>query len=266
VTNAHDEIGGAFADAERLRKALSKNKSNQVRNAEELDLIKANVSTWFKTRRPAVTAALGETALKEVDNLYRALMAATNKASTRANYFALIKCLKAALSTLGVENVVELSRPAPTSDHPPSFNSITSDADMQRIMANRWVECVGCVSSGYPLAAIVMMGGILEALLIAKINQLSDQSPVFKAKAAPKDKKTGAPFKLRDWALSDYIDVAHEMKWISETYKDIGVILRDYRNYIHPYKEYQHKKQIVPDDAKALWEISKTIARQLLKP
>ena len=111
-----------------------------------------------------------------------------------------------------------------------------------------------------------MMGGILEALLIAKINQLSDQSPVFKAKSAPKDKKTRVPFKLRDWALSDYIDVADELKWISETYKDIGEVLRDYRNYIHPYKEYQHKKQIVPDDAKALWEISKAIARQLLKP
>jgi hypothetical protein len=28
-----------------------------------------------------------------------------------------------------------------------------------------------------------MMGGILEALLIARINKLSDQSPVFKAKS-----------------------------------------------------------------------------------
>jgi len=72
--------------------------------------------------------------------------------------------------------------------------------------------------------------------------------------------------KLREWTLSNYIDVAHELGWISDTYKDVGAILRDYRNYIHPYKEYQHKKRLTPDDAKMLWEICKTIFRQILKP
>jgi hypothetical protein len=80
---------------------------------------------------------------------------------------------------------------------------------------------------------------------IARINGLTDQSSVFKAKCAPKD-KGGAVLKLREWTLSNYIDVAHELGWISDTYKDVGAILRDYRNYIHPYKEYQHKKRI-PD-------------------
>ena len=89
---------------------------------------------------------------------------------------------------------------------------------------------------------------------------------MFKAKSAPKDKKTGDVLKLREWTLSNYIDVAHELGWISDTYKDVGAILRDYRNYIHPYKEYQHKKRITPDDSKMLWEIGKTIVRQILKP
>ena len=111
-----------------------------------------------------------------------------------------------------------------------------------------------------------MMDGLLEALLVARINKLSDQSPVFKAKSAPKDKATGNVLKLRDWTLSNYIDVAHDLGWISDTYKDVGAILRDYRNYIHPYKEYQHKKRIASDDSKILWEIAKTIVRQVLKP
>jgi hypothetical protein len=46
----------------------------------------------------------------------------------------------------------------------------------------------------------------------------------------------------------------------------VGAILRDYRNYIHPYKEYQHKKRITPADSKMLWEIGKTIVMQILKP
>jgi hypothetical protein len=137
---------------------------------------------------------------------------------------------------------------------------------MQQLLANRWNECVGCVEHDLPLAATVMMGGLLEALLIARINRLSDQAPVFKAKAAPKEKSTGTVLKLREWTLSNYIDVAHELGWISDTYKDVGAILRDYRNYIHPYKEYQHKKRITADDSKVLWEIGKTIVRQVLKP
>jgi hypothetical protein len=110
-----------------------------------------------------------------------------------------------------------------------------------------------------------MLGGLLEAVLIARINKLSDKAPVFKAKAAPTD-KAGSVLKLQEWTLNHYIDVAHEMKWISDTYKDVGAILRDYRNYIHPYKELRHKKTLTPDDAHVLWEIGKTILRQVLKP
>ena len=72
--------------------------------------------------------------------------------------------------------------------------------------------------------------------------------------------------KLREWTLSNYIDVAHELGWISDTYKDVGEILRDYRNYIHPYKEYQHKKVLMADDSKMLWDIAKTLVQQVLKP
>lgn len=40
------------------------------------------------------------------------------------------------------------------------------------------------------MAATVMMGGFLEALFIARANQLSDKSPLFRAKAAPRDQRT----------------------------------------------------------------------------
>ncbi len=166
------------------------------------------------------------------------------------------------------DKAVELSGPPrhnATPDTPPSFATIASDLEMQQLLSNRWNECAACVAHDLPLSATVMMGGILEALLVARINKLTDQSPVFKAKSAPKD-KAGAVLRLREWTLSNYIDVAHELSWISDTYKDIGAILRDYRNYIHPYKEYQHKKRITPDDARLLWEIGKTIVRQILKP
>lgn len=269
MTAAYEAIHVTIAEVERLRRIVSKGKAKQVYSASELDLIKANVHTWLHTRRPILVAAVGEEPLTELDSVYREVLGATNRGTSRSRYVDLLKSLKRSLSSLQAAKAVELSNPLNykgSSDTPPSFATITADTEMQQLIVNRWNECVACVTNNLPLAATVMMGGILEALLIARINKLTDQSPVFKAKAAPKDKATGTVLKLREWTLSNYIDVAHELGWISDTYKDVGEVLRDYRNYIHPYKEYQHKKRIMPDDSKVLWEISKTIVRQILKP
>jgi hypothetical protein len=269
VTAAHEAIQATIAEVERLRKVVSKGKTKQVYSASELDLIKANVHTWLHTRRPILVAAVGDQILTELDSLYRDLLGATNRGTSRSRYLDLLKSLKRLLSNLQATKAVELSDPLKhkaSPDTAPSFGTITADGEMQQLILNRWNECVACVSHNLPLAATVMMGVILEALLIARINKLADQSSVLEAKAAPKDKTSGKVLRLREWTLSNYIDVAHELGWISGTYKDVGEILRDYRNYIHPYKEYQHKKRITPDDSKMLWEISKTIVRQILKP
>jgi len=62
----------------------------------------------------------------------------------------------------------------------------------------------------------------------------------------------------------NYIDVAHEMKWITTTAKDIGEVLRDYRNYIHPQKELSHGISLAQRDAQMLWEIAKGMILQIL--
>src|SRR5216683_1057185 len=82
--------------------------------------------------------------------------------------------------------------------------------------------------------------------------------------AAPKDRQN-QPMSLKDWTLQDYIGVAHELKWITVAAKDVGVVLRDYRNYIHPQKELSHGVSLTTPDAVILWEIGKSISRQLLK-
>ncbi|HTW65849.1 MAG TPA: hypothetical protein VME17_14585 [Bryobacteraceae bacterium] len=158
------------------------------------------------------------------------------------------------------------ARPVATPDTPPLFTTISADPELQQLLTNRWKECVGCVEHDLALAAIVMMGGLLEGLFLVRIEGLADKAPVFQANAAPRDKTTGQTLGLKDWVLSNYIDVAHELAWISETYRDVGEILRDYRNYIHPHKEHRHKKRLSPADSRMLWEISKHVARELVKP
>jgi hypothetical protein len=114
-----------------------------------------------------------------------------------------------------------------------------------------------------PLAASVMMGGLLEGLLLARVNSYSDKTPIFTAATSPKDKQRRT-LPLKDWTLHNYIEVAHELKWISQTVKDIGAVLRDYRNFIYPQKELSEKLVLSDGDAKILWEISKNITRQVI--
>jgi hypothetical protein len=88
-------------------------------------------------------------------------------------------------------------------------------------------------------------------------------APVFTATSAPRD-KAGKTLVLKEWTLKNYIDVAHELKWITTTAKDIGEVMRDYRNYIHPQKELSHGISLVQGDAQMLWEIAKSMILQIL--
>ena len=98
------------------------------------------------------------------------------------------------------------------------------------------------------------------------MNRLSDKSPLFKAKATPLDPKTKKPLdNLRDWTLASYLDVGHELKWITRSGKDVGVVLRDYRNYVHPEKERAHGVVLGIEDSSMFWEVTKSLTRQLLK-
>jgi hypothetical protein len=185
-------------------------------------------------------------------------------------YVASLKLLKTRLGRLQADHVVALAAPpalvhAVTPDSVPKFDPLISDPKMQAILTRRWQECGICVRAGAPLAATVMMGGLLEGLLLAKINQLPNKAPVFSAAATPMDPKTGKALQLKEWGLKNYIDVAHELGWITKTTKDIGEVVRDYRNYIHPQKELSHGIALEPGDAHMLWEVAKSITLQLLK-
>jgi hypothetical protein len=114
------------------------------------------------------------------------------------------------------------------------------------------------------MAATVMMGGLLETLLLARINLEANKAPVFMASAAPKD-RAGKTRTLSEWGLKDYIAVCHELGWIGISAKEVGVVLRDFRNYIHPHKQLSHRVHLKDDDAVLFWGVSKTVSRQLLK-
>lgn len=263
-------IDAAVADADSLQRILKRQKAKQVQSDGERQIIKGIALAWFKKHRPILAALLGEDQVEEIDEIYRELIEASGRATTRTKYLEAFKAIKKRLGVLEAEHVITLAvapavaqPPAKTPDSPPQFTPLISDPRMQAILAQRWRECVTCVTSGAPLAATVMMGGILEGLLLAKINQLPNMAPVFTATSAPRD-KAGKTLALKEWTLKNYIDVAHELKWITTTAKDIGEVLRDYRNYIHPQKELSHGISLVQGDAQMLWEIAKGVILRIL--
>jgi hypothetical protein len=234
----------------------------QVRGSER-DVIRATALTWFQSHRPKLVAVFAPTDLEPIDQMYQEIVEATHKDAARSRYVETFKEIRKSLVHLRSGNVLKLAA-ATTPDVPPDFSKLISDPSMQTILEKRWTECVTCVLHGAPLAATVMIGGLLEGLLLARINREANKAPVFTAAAAPKDRQAKT-LPLKDWTLQDYIDVAHELRWITVAAKDVGVVLRDYRNYIHPQKELSHGVSLTTPDAVFLWEIGKSISRQLLQ-
>lgn len=260
-----NSIDSAIKSVESLLKFLKKNSSIKVRSIDEISVIKATAMSWFNNFRKIINTSIEENNFNNVDEDYKYLINACDKQSNRKSYIDKLKLLKRSLLDLKTNNIIVLSNnKLSTSNSPANFNFLIKDPYMEAILINRWQECIKCVDSSLHLSAIVMMGGLLEGILLAKFNQFTDKSKIFTSVKAPKD-KLGKALQLKEWTLRNYIDVAHELNWISQTTKDIGEILRDYRNYIHPHKQYSHGINLNKDDIELLWEITKKIINQLLK-
>jgi hypothetical protein len=235
-----------------------------VQSLDEKDIIRATCLAWFNNHRPELRESVDEELLERADTSYKTILGAADRATARNVYNGWLKELRNSISQLRSAAVASSTPAKTTTDSPPSFDSLVPDPAMRQVLARRWEECTKCVSVGAPLAATVMMGGLLEALLLARVHRLADKSTVFKAVTAPRDGKTGKPLMLQEWTLRNYIDVAHELRWISSSAKDLGEVVRDYRNYIHPHKELTHSVHLEDHDARLFWEVAKGISRQLL--
>jgi hypothetical protein len=264
MASARAELEFAMREVTQARKIVARGKTKQITAADDIDQLKAVAFAWFETHRPAVIAGSDSSLVVEVDAAYKTILSATSRAAARSTYLAALKDAKTALADALTNSAVPIATPRPTVDVPPDFSSLAADAKMQDILVRRWHECQVCVVAGAPLAATVMMGGLLEALCVARANKMPDKAPLFKAKATPIDPKTKKPLTLSEWTLRHYLDVAHELGWLTRSAKDVGEVLRDFRNYIHPQKEYSHGVVVSGTDAAMFWEIAKSLSRQVL--
>jgi hypothetical protein len=255
-------LDSAIDAATRLRSTLAKGSSPQVRSADERLLIKATAQAWFRSQKPLLARPGSDALLDQVDQQFVDLLESAEQHTTRAKYLQRLKGLKIDLVKLRSKVVLV---GANRDWQKPDFALLISDALMLAILEHRWVETLACLNASAPLAATVMMGGLLEALFLARINGLADKATVFTTSVAPRD-KLGKAKGLKDWGLKDYLDVAHELGWIRQSAKDVGQVLRDYRNYVHPEKERSHGVSLNDADASMFLTVFCSVAEQIIAP
>jgi hypothetical protein len=264
VLAQQDAVASALDELERAKRTIRRLPGKQVRDSERRQYLKAVALSWFRSHRPELVSVATADAIAAVDLCYRTVLDASERLASKTTYLDALSAAKVALISLRGSL---LATPAPvstTSDTAPDFGPLASDTAMREILTRRWDECRKCATATAYLAATVMMGGLLEALLVARANLMADKSPLFKSKSTPIDAKTKKPLDLRQWTLAPYIDVAHDLGWITQSAKDIAVVLRDYRNYVHPEKERSHGVILRAEDAQMFWEVVKLLTRQLL--
>jgi hypothetical protein len=134
----------------------------------------------------------------------------------------------------------------------PNFASLVTDAELARVLSNRWTEANLSFEAGAYLATVILLGSILEGVLLSKIEKNPAQAN--KASSCPKD-RTGKPLPISEWKLQNLIEVTHECGWLKKEYRDFSHVIRDYRNFVHPNKE--RKEGIIFDVniSRVVWEV-----------
>lgn len=263
-----DALDGGIQAVTNLRSALARKRGQrQVRSSDERSIVKATAEAWFHNLKPKIVEAVPAASLEPVDGGFSKLAEWADQNTTRNRYFEVLGTLKADLVAL--RTAVLRAPPAPRNsamaEAAPDFGAIASDPQMQAILTRRWEEIGACVRGGANLAATVMMGGLLEGLLLSRVLRLpdKDRAQIFRTKACPK-RKDGTARPLSEWTLHDYIAVAYGMAWIGDTAKAIGGVVRDYRNFVHPQKEYSQGVAITAQDARIHWAVCSTLTREII--
>lgn len=251
-------VGPLLSDVDKLRTVIRNVRGKQITSAETKAHIGAVAQGWFNTYK-AMTAGKD---VDHIDTIFGALLTAAERSPSTDKVRKQLKALRGQIVDLQTEMVRDPPQPLTPQDIAPSFATVSNPL-MRAILVRRWDECVACLIAGAPMAATVMMGGLLESLFLARINREANQAPIFTAQAAPKDKQ-GKTLPLNQWMLGSYIAVSHELGWITQSGKDVSEVLQDYRNYIHPQKELSRQASLTPDDARMFWEVFKAIARRLI--
>ena len=142
------------------------------------------------------------------------------------------------------------------------ISQLAVEETLKPVLEARMAEMKSCFKAQAYLSVIFMAGSMLEGILLSLANQnprAFNQSTI-----APKNKENRVkPF--HDWTLNDLITVAYSIGILKQDIAKFSHVLRDFRNYIHPYQ--QMSERFFPDEntAKICMQVMKGALLQISK-
>ena len=132
---------------------------------------------------------------------------------------------------------------------------------LHKIIADRWIEAQKCQNAGAYLFAVIGMGSILEALLLARaVLNIADAN---RATSAPKDRQQNVR-PVQEWKLSQLIDVCVELKWLKVDRGKFSHALRESRNVVHPWQHATIQADFDEATCKTCWHVLNASVEDLL--
>ena len=117
-----------------------------------------------------------------------------------------------------------------------SYEKLPISSELIPIIKSRLYEASKCFDNKSFLAAIFLTGSILEAILLGYASK--NNKKFLNLARAPKT-KDNKPIPINRWTLSQLIDTSCSLHVLGEDIRKFSHGLRDFRNYIHPYKQLQ---------------------------
>lgn len=155
------------------------------------------------------------------------------------------------------------SQPTSPTIEPLKVTGLIPEEQLAQIVQSRFDEAAKSRSAGAHLSAVIMLGSGLEGLPVGFTR--SQIPTAMRSQKAPKDQQ-GQTKHIGEWKLSELIDVAHDVKWIQKDTHAFGHNVRDFRNLVHPYKQY--RQNFEPTDegtCRLCWEVVSVVFDDLHK-
>jgi hypothetical protein len=115
-----------------------------------------------------------------------------------------------------------------------SVAEIGLEGSSVEILSERISEIQKSFSAEAPLAVILLAGSTLEGILLGLA--IKHPKAFNLSMMSPKDRE-GKVKQFHEWSLAGFIDVAHDLGLIQVDTHKFSHVLRDFRNYIHPFEQ-----------------------------
>ena len=139
------------------------------------------------------------------------------------------------------------------------WNQLNIENALLPVIKQRVEEISSCLKNNAALSVIFLCGSTLEGLLL-NVARVHPREFNTSASAPLKDQKVKP---LQEWTLDNLINVAYEVGFIDLDVKKFSHVLRDFRNYIHPYEQMARNFNPTIETAKISAQVLKAAFSQL---